>query len=353
VTTGAPSFTLAEIAARVGGEVVGDGSVPIAGVAPLEEAGPGTLSFFANKKYRAAYQECRAAAVVVEPGEAAAPGRNLLRAADPYLAFAKASTLFHPARAPRAGIDARAFVHPAGRVDGSAEVMALASVGAGATVGARSILFPGVVLGEGARVGEDCILYPNAVVREGCTLGNRVILQPGCVIGSDGFGFAFDPGGEGAGPRHYKVPQVGVVVVEDDVEIGANSCIDRATLGATRIGRGTKVDNLVQLGHNVEVGPLSILCGQVGVAGSTKLGMGVVLGGQVGVVGHLHIGDGAKFAAQSGVMHDVEAGAVLGGSPGRLYGEWLRIEAALGKLPELLKRVRQLEKEIAKLKGEP
>ncbi len=349
----APSFTLAEIAARVGAEVVGDGSVPITGVAPLEEAGPGSLSFFANKKYRAAYEQCRAAAVVVEPGEAAVPGRSLLRVANPYLAFAKASTLFHPARRPAPGVDARASVHPTARVDASAEVMALASVAAGATVGARTILFPGAVLGEGARVGEDCILYPNAVVREGCTLGDRVILQPGCVIGADGFGFAFDPEGEGSGPRHFKVPQAGVVVIEDDVEIGACSCIDRATLGATRIGRGTKVDNLVQLGHNVEVGPLSILCGQVGVAGSTKLGMGVVLGGQAGIVGHLHIGDGAKFGAQCGVMHDVEAGAVLGGTPSRPHAEWLRVEAALGKLPELLKRVRQLEKEIALLKGEP
>ncbi|MBI5070091.1 MAG: UDP-3-O-(3-hydroxymyristoyl)glucosamine N-acyltransferase [Deltaproteobacteria bacterium] len=348
-----PSFTLAEIAARVGGEVAGDGSVPIGGVAPLEEAGPGTLSFFANKKYRAAFERCRASAVVVEPDEAPAPGRSLLRVANPYLAFAKASTLFHPARTPVAGIDSRASVHASARVDGSAEVMALASVGAGASVGPRTILFPGVVLGEGVRVGADCIVYPNVVVREGCTVGDRVILQPGCVLGADGFGFAFDPQGEGAGPRHYKVPQAGVVVVEDDVEIGANTCIDRATLGVTRVGRGTKVDNLVQLGHNVEVGPLSIVCGQVGIAGSTKLGMGVVLGGQAGLVGHLHIGDGAKFGAQCGVMHDVEAGAIMGGTPGRPHAEWLKIEAALGKLPELLKRVRQLEKELAKLKGEP
>jgi UDP-3-O-[3-hydroxymyristoyl] glucosamine N-acyltransferase len=349
----APSFTLAEIAARVGGEVVGDGAVPIGGVAPLEEAGPGTLSFFANRKYRAAYEKCRAAAVVVEPDEAPAPGRNLLRVANPYLAFARASTLFHPARTPVAGVDPRAAVHPSARVDPTAEVMALASVGARARVGPRTILFPGVVLGEDVAVGADCILYPNAVVREGCTLGDRVILQPGCVIGADGFGFAFDPQGEGAGPRHYKVPQAGVVVVEDDVEIGANTCIDRATLGVTRVGRGSKLDNLVQLGHNVEVGPLSIVCGQVGVAGSTKLGTGVVLGGQVGLVGHLRIGDGAKFGAQCGVMNDVEPGAVLGGTPGRPHGEWLKIEAALGKLPELLKRVRQLEKEIAQLKGEP
>lgn len=350
---GGPTFTLAEIAARVGGEVAGDGAVAIGQVAPLEAAGPGALSFFSNKKYREAFENCRASAVVVEPGEPAAPGRNLLRVANPYLAFAKASTLFHPPRAPVAGADARAFLHPEARVDASAEVMALAYVGAGASVGARSILFPGVVLGEGATVGEDCILYPNAVVREGCSLGNRVILQPGCVIGADGFGFAFDPQGEGAGPRHYKIPQSGVVVVEDDVEIGANSCIDRATLGASVVGRGTKIDNQVQLGHNVEVGPLSIICGQVGVAGSTKLGMGVVLGGQVGMVGHIQVGDGAKFSAQSGVMGDVEAGAVLGGSPARPYGEWMRVEAALGRLPELLKRVRQLEKEIELLKGKP
>jgi UDP-3-O-[3-hydroxymyristoyl] glucosamine N-acyltransferase len=173
-------------------------------------------------------------------------------------------------------------------------------------------------------------------------------------VGSDGFGFAFDmQGEEGSGPRHLKVPQAGVAVVEDDVELGANTCVDRGTLGDTVVGRGAKVDNLVQIAHNVAVGPLSLLMAQAGIAGSSKLGMGVILAGQAGVVGHLAIGDGAKIAAQSGVMHDVEAGAVEGGSPCMPHGEWLRIEAAMRRLPELVRQVRRLEKEIEQLKGKP
>jgi len=349
-----PSFTLQELADRVGGAVAGDPATRIERVAPLEEAGPGAIGFFANKKYRAAYLATRASAVIVEPDEAAAPGRNLLRAKNAYLAFAKVSTLFHPPRSPVPGVAPQALVHPDAQVAPGAEVMGLASVGPGAVVGARTILFPGVHVGARARVGEDCILHPNVVVGAGCRVGNRVILQPGCVIGSDGFGFAFDLEGEdGSGPRHYKVPQAGAVVIEDDVELGANTCVDRGTLGDTVVGRGTKVDNLVQIAHNVSVGPLSILVSQVGIAGSTRLGMGVVVGGQVGIVGHLTIGDGAKLGAQCGVMEDVEPGAVLGGSPSRPHGEWLRQEAALARLPELLKTVRRMEKEIERLKGKP
>jgi UDP-3-O-[3-hydroxymyristoyl] glucosamine N-acyltransferase len=190
------------------------------------------------------------------------------------------------------------------------------------------------------------VLWPNAVVRDRCVLGNRVVLEPGCVVGSDGFGFAFDAAGAGGGPRHFKVPQTGVVVVEDDVELGANTCVDRATLGETRIGRGVKVDNLVQIAHNVEVGPLTLLISQVGIAGSTKLGAGVIAAGQVGIVGHLHIGDGAKLLAQAGITADVPAGEMMFGSPARRRAEQGRIEASLSRLPELLKRVRELEKKL-------
>jgi len=343
------TFTVAELAARVGGEAAGDLAAVIDRVAPLEDAGPGAVSFFSNKKYRAAFEASRAAAVIVEPGEDVPAGRTVIRCANPYLAFAKASTLFNPPRRAVPGIAPQAFVHPTATVDASAEVMPLASVGPGASVGPRTILHPGVHVGEGARIGADCTLYPNVVVRDGCVVGDRVILQPGCVLGSDGFGFAFDMEGEGAGPRHYKVPQVGNVVVEDDVEIGANTTVDRAALGSTVIGRGTKIDNLVMIAHNVQVGPLSIIVSQVGVSGSTKLGMGVVLGGQVGITGHLNIGDGAKIAAQSGVMNDVEAGAVILGSPARPRAEAMRIYASLSRLPELVKQVRELEKQLAKL----
>ncbi len=347
------TFTLGDLAARVGAEVVGDPSIAVGGVAPLETAGPSDLSFFANRKYRSAFEATRAGAVVVEQDEAAPAGRTVLRARNAYLAFAKLSTVFHPPRAASPGVAAEAYVHPSARVDGSAELMPLAYVGADAVVGPRCILHPGAHVGSGARLGADCVLWPHAVVRDGCTLGDRVVLEPGCVVGSDGFGFAFDPEGDGTGPRHYKVPQSGTVRIEDDVELGANVCVDRATLGETVIGRGVKVDNLVQIAHNVEVGPLSLLIAQVGIAGSTKLGVGVIAAGQVGIVGHLTIGDGAKLGAQSGIMHDVEPGAVLFGSPARPKGEALRIEAAMNRLPELMKKVKELEKRLARLEERP
>jgi UDP-3-O-[3-hydroxymyristoyl] glucosamine N-acyltransferase len=346
------TFSLGELAQRVGGTVEGDPGEPIVRVAPLEQAGPGDISFFANVKYRAAFEASRASAVLVEPDAAAPEGRTLLRVNHAYLAFAKVATLFHPPAQAMPVLAEQAFVHPSARVDPSAEVMPFAFVGPDAVVGPRCILHPGAYLGPGARVGADCVLWPNAVVRDRCVLGDRVVLEPGCVVGSDGFGFAFDPKGEaGSGPRHYKVPQTGIVVVEDDVELGANTCVDRATLGVTRIGRGAKIDNLVQLAHNVEVGPLSILVSQVGIAGSTKLGTGVMAGGQVGVVGHVHVGDGAKLLAQAGVSHDVPAGEIVFGSPARPRGLAARIEASLSRLPELVKRVRELEKKLERLEG--
>ena len=345
------TFSLAELAARVGGEVVGDGEMRLTGVAALEDAGPEQVSFFSNRRYRPAFLASRAGAVVVEPGEEVPAGRAVLRVGNAYLAFAKISTLFHPPRAAQPEVAPQAVVHPSARVHPSAQVMPLASIGALAEIGARTIVHPGVQIAEGVRVGEDCLLYANVVVREGCRLGDRVIVQPGAVIGSDGFGFAFDPEGEGAGPRHFKFPQVGIVVVEDDVEIGACTCVDRAALGVTRIGRGTKIDNLVQIAHNVEVGPLSLLVAQVGVSGSTKLGMGVVAAGQVGIVGHLSIGDGARIGAQSGVVHDVEPGASVTGSPAIPHVAFLRQVGVLSKLPEMRRELAQLRKEVEKLRS--
>ncbi len=343
-------FALSELAARVGGEVSGDGEVRIARVASLEEAGPGDLSFFSNRKYRGAFEASRASAVVVEAGEEVPPGRTVLRVREAYLAFAKIATLFHPPMEAVPDVAEQAHVDPSATVDPSAELMPFAYVGAGAEVGARCILFPGAYVGHGARLGADCVLWPNAVVRDRCVLGDRVVLEPGAVVGSDGFGFAFDAEGEaGSGPRHYKVPQVGTVVVEDDVEIGANTCIDRATLGTTVVGRGAKIDNLVQVAHNVQVGPLTLLVAQVGIAGSTRLGTGVVAAGQVGIAGHLTIGDGAQIAAQSGIMADVEPGAVLMGYPAVAKREFFRKEAALRRLPELARRVQELERKLEAL----
>ena len=338
--------TLAELAALVGGEVSGDGGLAIAGVAPLEEAGPDRISFFANKKYRAAFEASTAGAVIVEPDEKVPEGRTVLRASPAYLAFAKISTVFNPHPVAAPGVSPKAAVHPEARVDATAEVGPLVSVGAGAVVGPRTILRPGVQIGPGAAVGADCLLHENVVVRERCRVGDRVILQPGCVIGSDGFGYALDLAGDGRGPRHFKVPQAGNVVIEDDVEIGANTTVDRATLGVTRVCRGAKIDNLCQVAHNVTVGPLSILAAQVGISGSTKLGMGVVAWGQAGIVGHLTIGDRANIAAQSGVAHDLEPGARVAGSPAKNDVQWARNSAVFDRLTEMRRELKALQKQV-------
>jgi UDP-3-O-[3-hydroxymyristoyl] glucosamine N-acyltransferase len=345
-------FTLAELAERVGGRVEGDGSLVLKRVMPLEDAGPSDISFFANRKYASRFAASRAGAVIVGEGDEAAPGRTLLRAGNAYLAFAKISTLFHPPRESVPEISSRASIAPGARVDPSAEVKDFVYVGPGATVGARTILFPGVVVGEGARIGDDCVLYPHVVVRERCIVGNRCILQPGAVVGGDGFGFAFDMEGDGSGPRHFKVPQSGIAELEDDVELGANTCVDRATLGRTVIRKGAKIDDLVMIAHNVDLGPLSLAAAQVGISGSTKVGMGVVLAGQVGLVGHLDIGDGARIGAQSGVMHDIGAGETYSGYPATQHKDWLKESAGVRQLPELIKRVRDLEKALKKLQEE-
>ena len=345
------TFRLAELAARVGGQVVGDGDLRVEGVAALADAGPAQVSFFSNRKYRRAFEASRAGAVVVEPDELVPSGRTVLRVRNAYLAFAKITTLFHPPREALPEVAPAAVVHPSARIHPSAQVMPLASIGAGAEIGARTIIHPGVQIAEDVRIGQECLLYANVVVRERCRIGDRVIVQPGAVIGSDGFGFAFDPEGEGQGPRHFKFPQVGIVVVEDDVEIGACTCIDRAALGVTRIGRGVKIDNLVQIAHNVEVGPLSLLVAQVGISGSTKLGAGVVVAGQVGLVGHLSIGDGARIGAQAGVGNDVERGASVAGSPAVPYDAWLRSVAVFNQLPKMRRELVQLRKEVERLRA--
>ncbi|MGZ6099230.1 MAG: UDP-3-O-(3-hydroxymyristoyl)glucosamine N-acyltransferase [Myxococcaceae bacterium] len=340
--------SLAELAAHVGGTVEGDGRLRIVGLASLEEAGPGELSFYGNPRYRKELGTTRASAVLLPPGEPVTrTDVAWVRVGSPHLAFARLLALFHPGPPPTPGVHPRAEVHPSARVDPSATVMAMAVVEAGAAVGARSVLWPGSYLGEGAQLGEDCVLQPGAIVRERCVLGRRVVLQPGVVVGSDGFGFVFDP----SGPAHVKVPQVGTVRIEDDVEVGAGSCIDRATTGETVIGSGTKIDNLVQIAHNVRVGPLSILCAQVGISGSTEIGTGVVLAGQVGIVGHVRVGDGARVAAQSGVPHDVPSGATFSGYPAVERALWLRQSAALKQLPELLREVRELRARVAALES--
>ena len=378
-------LTLAELAARIGAKVSrpararasdpsgpraaeagaqrtaeGEaGSAPeqrrVEGVAPIESAGPAQCTFYTNPRYKAELAATRAGAVIVAEGDAdKVPSRAVaLIAAQPYVAFARASAIFHPAPAAQPGISEDALVSEGAQLDPTAQIFPGAVIGPGASVGARTIVRPGAQVLAHAKVGADCLLHAGAIVRERCVLGDRVILQPNCVIGSDGFGFAFDlegdPEGGQPGPMHRKIPQAGIVRVDDDVEVGACSTIDRATLGETRIGRGTKIDNLVQIAHNVQVGPLSLLVAQSGVSGSTTLGAGVILAGQVGVVGHLHIGDGARIGAQSGVSRDVPEGATMSGSPAIDHREWLRLSASLPKLAELMREVRALRERVAEL----
>jgi UDP-3-O-[3-hydroxymyristoyl] glucosamine N-acyltransferase len=342
------AIRLADLAAELGAVLVGDGARTVDGVAPLERAGPSQLSFFSNRKYKAEYQATRAGAVIIGGADRATPpppGAALLVVDPSYLAFARVSAKFHRPPAPRPGVHEHVVIDPTASVDPTATLLPFCYVGPGAHVGARAVLHAGCVVLDGARIGDDALLYPGCVVREACVVGNRVILQPGAIVGSDGFGFAFDP----KRMRHEKVPQVGRAVVSDDVEVGACTCIDRGTLGDTVVGPGAKLDNLCRIAHNVEIGALSLIAGCTAIAGSTKLGTGVVCGGQVGIVGHLDIGDGARFAAKSGVHGNVPKGATMGGWPAVEQKQWLREQAAIRQLPELLREVRALRKRVDEL----
>lgn len=346
-------LSVGELAARIGAEVRGDRDRRIEGVAGLADAAPEQVTFYANKRYFKELSATRAGAVIVSPDDAGhlPKGAAALLAHQPYVAFAKASALFHRDLSLQPGLHPGALVDPTAEVHPTAAVAPGASVGPGARVGARTALHAGARVLDGAAIGADCTLWPGAVVRERCILGDRVVLQPNSVVGSDGFGFAFDVEGDGQGPLHRKVPQAGIVRIEDDVEVGACTCIDRATLGETVIGRGTKIDNLVQIAHNVRVGALSLLVAQCGISGSTELGQGVILAGQAGVVGHLRLGDGARVGAQSGVSRDLQEGETVSGSPAIDHRDWLRMSAALPRVVDLLREVRRLARRVEELEA--
>jgi UDP-3-O-[3-hydroxymyristoyl] glucosamine N-acyltransferase len=340
--------TVGDIAALVGGQVDGDAGLTISGVSGLEAAQAGQLSFYGNQKYKAALEATKASAVLVPEDAPPRGSRTQIRVKNPHLAFARVAQVFHPKKQHAPGRSPQAFVHPEATVDASATIMAHAYVAKGAKVGARAVLYPGAYVGEEARVGDDTVLSPNVAVMDRCVVGARCLLHAGAVVGADGFGFALDL----SVPEHVKIPQAGIARLEDDVELGACTCVDRATTGETVIGHGTKIDNLVQVGHNSVVGPLSILCAQVGLSGTTTLGQGVVLAGQVGTAGHLHIGDLAKVGAQAGVMNDVEPGATVLGAPAMPHKDFLRSAALFAKLPELNRELRELKKRLEQLEKE-
>lgn len=334
---------LSELAERLGCRLEGDGGIDVSRVAGIEDALPGDLTFFANNKYARALRATRASAVIL--GEQSEPAPcAMLRTRNPYLAFARAMGIFVRPWTPAPGIHPRAFVADGASVASDASIGPYAVVERGARIGARAIVHAHVTIGPDAEIGDDAVIHAGVSIREGVKLGNRVVVQDGAVIGSDGFGFAHDADG-----THVKIPQVGGLVIEDDVEIGANTAIDRPAVGETRIRAGAKIDNLVQIAHGVTIGRNVLLAAQVGIAGSTTLEDSVTLAGQVGVAGHLTIGKGTVATAQTGIPNSVDAGSFISGYPAIPNREWLKASAVFRKLPELRKTVVELEQRLADL----
>jgi UDP-3-O-[3-hydroxymyristoyl] glucosamine N-acyltransferase len=326
-------------------ELRGDGAIDITGVSGLESAGPSEVTFLANPKYTHKIRSTQAGAVLVRQ-EVEGLGAAQLISSNPYLDFARALALFYQAPRPAPGVHASASVAASARIGENVSIGAFAVVGDNVTIGRNAVLRPHVVVYEGASIGDDFYAHSHAVVREFCRIGHRVTLQNGVVVGGDGFGFA-----KRADGTHAKIVQSGVTVIEDDVEIQTLTSVDRASFGETRVRRGAKIDSLVQIGHACVVGEDNIICAQTGLAGSSVLEKNVLLAGQVGISGHLTIHDNAVIYAQSGIGGDVAAGAAMSGSPAFEAREWLRAITAFPKLPEILKRMRQLERRLAELEG--
>lgn len=334
---------LRDLAAQLACRLDGDGDIDIVRVAGIQQAEPGDLTFLANSKYESAMACTRASAVILREDAPAAPCA-MLRTNEPYLAFARAVGLFAPAWRPPTGVHSMAAVAADARIGKEVSIGAFVSVGAGAAIGDRSVVFPNVTIGPGVQIGVDCVIHANVSLRERVVIGDRVVLQDGVVIGSDGYGFVKRRDG-----THEKIPQVAAVVIEDDVELGANTTVDRPAVGETRIRRGTKIDNLTQIGHGVTVGRNVLMAAQVGIAGSTEIGDDVVFGGQVGVGGHLTIGRGSMAVGQSGVTNSLDPGAVVGGYPAIDLPAWRKASVLVKRLPELKRRVQELEARVAAL----
>jgi UDP-3-O-[3-hydroxymyristoyl] glucosamine N-acyltransferase len=339
-------YRLGELAQSIGAEIVGDAARVIRGLGTLESAGPDDLSFWTHPRYKQAAESTRAGALLVG-AECRLEGRDLLRAARPQLAWAGLLALFHPPPPRSVGVSEDARVAPGVRLGRDVSIGAFAVIEAECWLGDRVTIGPGAFVGSGCRIGDDSELGPRVVIYFGCEIGERCLLHAGVVIGADGFGFVPEAAG------HHKIPQVGRVVVEDDVEIGANTTVDRAALGVTRVGRGSKIDNLVMLAHGVELGSGCLVAAQAGVAGSARLGERITLAGQAGVAGHLTLGDGVVVAAKSAVFSDQPAGSFVAGIPAIDHRRWKRTQALLARLPELQKGLRALRTRMASLERRP
>jgi UDP-3-O-[3-hydroxymyristoyl] glucosamine N-acyltransferase len=336
---------LHEIAERLECRLEGDGEIEIGRLAGVDRAQGGDLTFVANSRYFSQLPSTKASAVILDDhAPAGLAPCAVLRSPHPYLAFARALSLLVQTAAPPRGVDAASAVAPDATLGADVSIGPFVTIGAGAAVGDRTVIYPNVVIGNGVRLGDDCVVHSHVSIRDRVRIGHRVVLQDGCVIGSDGFGFVKQADG-----THFKIPQHADVVIEDDVEIGANTTIDRPAVGETRIGAGAKIDNLVQIAHGVSVGRRALFAAQVGIAGSTVIEDDVVLAGQVGVVGHIRVGRGAVVTAQSGVPNSVAPGAFMSGYPAIAQRDWLKASAVFRQLPALKRRVAELEQRIAEL----
>ena len=335
-------MTLKEIASFLGGAVIGADDTIICNIRPIEEANEGDITFIANKKYLKKLSLTKASAIIAPP-QTEAEGKNLIIVADPYVALGRLLTLFYPLEHGRSGVSLDAYVEDGAIISPEATIFPRAFIGKGATIGNGVVIYPGVFIGSNALIGNDSILYANVTVYHSCIIGKRVILHSGVVVGADGFGFA------SPGKDNNKIPQVGIVQIDDDVEIGANTTIDRAAMGRTWIRRNVKIDNLVQIAHNVVIGENSAIAAQVGISGSTKLGKSVMVGGQTGMAGHINIGDNVIIAARSGLHRDIESHQTIGGAPPLPYQQWIKLEALKLKLPEMKKTIADLVKKVDSL----
>ena len=339
-----PVFTLAQIAEKINGKLSGDLNIKIKGVAQIDNAAHGQITFLANPKYKVLLEKTKASAVITDEKVNIIPSIPHIVVLDAYFGFLQTFLLFNPKKELLdPGIHSSAIIHKTAKIGKNVCIGGNVWIGPGVTVGERTRIFPNCVILNESKIGTDCLLYPSVTVRENCLIGDKVIIHNGAVIGSDGFGFVPHEG------HYHKIPQVGKVIIEDDVEIGSNTTIDRATMGETVIKQGVKLDNLIHIAHNCVIGENTVIAAQTGISGSTIIGKNVVMAGQVGTVGHITIGDGVQIGAQSGISKSIPEGEVYFGYPARPIMKSKRIEAIINNLPDLLKRIRTLEKTIEEL----